>query len=97
MFLFQPMLSVSYWPVDSTSSLSSISAGEFSTEVSSGGEGVKNRPQIQRFTKNRIPSGMRLQRSRKVAAKEYEQSLNKSIRWCLGRVDADHLNITFAI
>ena len=78
-FLFQPMLSVSYWPVDSTSSLvSSIFVGELSsTEVSSGGEGVKKRPQIQRFTKNRIPSGMRLQRSRKVAAKEYEQSLKK--------------------
>ena len=79
MFLVQPMLSVSYWPVDSTSSLvSSIFVGELSsTEVSSGGEGVKKRPQMHRFTKNRMPSGMRLQRSRKVAAKEYEQSLKK--------------------
>ena len=65
---FQPMLFVSYWPVDSISSLSS--AGEFSTGVSSCGEGVKKRPQIQRFKKNRIPSGMRLQKSRNVAAKE---------------------------
>ena len=77
MFLFRPMLSVSYWPVDSISSLSSISAGEFSTGVSSGSEGVKKRPQMQRFTKNRMPSGMRLQKSRNVAAKEYEQSLKQ--------------------
>ena len=97
MFLFQPILSVSYWPVDSISSLSSSSFGEASAGRSSGGEGVKKRPQIQRFTKNRILSGMRLQRSRKVAAKEYEQSLKKSIRWCIGRIDTDHLNITFAI
>ena len=61
--------------VDSISSLSSC--GEASAGMSSGGEGVKKRPQMQRFTKNRMPSGMRLQRSRKVAAKEYEQSLKK--------------------
>ena len=70
-FLFQPMLSVSYWPVDSTSSLlSSIFVGELSsTEISSDGEGVKKRPQIQRFKKNRMLKGMRLQRSRKVVMK----------------------------
>ena len=69
MFLFQPILSVSYWPVDSISSLSSSSVGEASAGTSSGSEGVKKRPQIQRFKKNRIPSGMRLQRSRKVVMK----------------------------
>ena len=69
MFLFQPILSVSYWPVDSISSLSSSSVGEASAGRSSGGEGVKKRPQIQRFKKNRIPRGMRLQRSRKVVMK----------------------------
>ena len=68
-FLFQPILSVSYWPVDSISSLSSSSFGEASAWRSSGGEGVKKRPQIQRFKKNRIPRGMRLQRSRKVVMK----------------------------
>ena len=70
MFLFQPILSVSYWPVDSISSLSSSSVGEASAGRSSGGEGVKKRPHMQRFKKNRIPSGMRLQKSRNVAAKE---------------------------
>ena len=69
MFLFQPILSVSYWPVDSISSLSSSSLGETSAGRSSGGEEVKKRPQIQRFKKNRMPSGMRLQRSRKVVMK----------------------------
>ena len=38
---------------------------------------MKKRPQMQRFTKNRMPSGMRLQKSRNVAAKEYEQSLKQ--------------------
>ena len=70
MFLFQPMLSVSYWPLDSISSLFSSSAGESSAGVSSDEEVVKKRPQIQRFIKNRIPNGIRLQKSRNVAMKE---------------------------
>ena len=74
MFLFQPMLSVSYWPEDSTSSSSSPPA-ELSTGPTSSGEGVKKSPQMQRLLKNRMTSGMRLQRSRNVATKEKEQSL----------------------
>ena len=69
MFLSQPMLSVSYWPVDSTSSSSSSGAESLSVS-SSGGDGVKKRPQMQRLLKNKIPSGMRLQRSRNVATNE---------------------------
>ena len=70
MFLFHPILSVSYWPLDSMSSLFSSSGGESSAGVSSDGDGVKKRPQIQRFTKNRMPNGIRLQESRNVAMKE---------------------------
>ena len=70
MFLFQPMLSVSYWPLDSISSLFSSSAGESSAGVLSDSEGVKKRPHIQRFKMNRTPNCRSLQKFRNVAMKE---------------------------
>ena len=73
MFLFHPMLSVSYWPLDSVSMSSFCESG--SSVEDSGIGGVKKRPQMQRLLKNRMTSGMRLQRSRNVATKEKEQSL----------------------
>ena len=68
MFLFHPMLSVSYWPLDSVSMSSFCESG--SSVEDSGRGGVKKRPQMQRLLKNKIPSGMRLQRSRNVATNE---------------------------
>lgn len=69
MFRFQPMLSVSYCPVDSSSSFSSSRLG------SSVGDGVKKMPQMQRLQKNKIPNGIKLHRSRNATMKAYEQSL----------------------
>ena len=77
MFLFHPMLSVSYWPLDSVSMSSFCESGSSVEDCGRGG--VKKRPQMQRLLKNRMPRGKRLQRSRKVAMKEKQQSLRKDI------------------